>query len=212
MWSPEPVSPRYLLAALGLSVALLAAGCNVQPLYGTTTAPTGGATAVTLADVDVAPIEGRVGQKIRNDLLFYMNGGAPTSGTYIVDLSIREAYTNVITRPVSGLPGGRNIRLITTYTLKKAGEKDHIASGTVVRISSIDYFNQRFANDRATINAEDRAAQETAADIHLRLAAYFATGKSYDKTVPEEEQATDIPTTPDSIFNDREPTYGAPEM
>jgi len=167
---------------------------------------------VTLADVDVAPIEGRVGQKIRNDLLFYMNGGAPTSGTYIVDLSIREAYTNVITRPVSGLPGGRNIRLITTYSLKKVGEKDHIASGTVVRISSIDYFNQRFANDRATINAEDRAAQETAADIHLRLAAYFATGKSYDKPIPEEEQATDIPTTPDSIFNDREPTYGAPEM
>ncbi len=211
MSSSERISGRRLLVLLGLSAALLAGGCNVQPLYGTAAVGTGGTTATALADVDVAPIEGRVGQKIRNDLLFDMNGGNDNGGGYVVDLRVREQYTNVVTRAITGLPGGRNIRLVVSYSLKKAGSDEILTSGTVTRISSIDYFNQRFANDRATINAEDRAAEEVAADIHLRLAAYFATGKNFVPVETTEPTPQDLPTFNDTIFDDEENNYGAPE-
>ncbi len=214
MWSPERISTRNFAVLIGLAAALFAGGCNVRPLYSTASVETGsGTTAAALSDVDVAPIEGRVGQKIRNDLLFYMNGGGQGGSAYVVELKVNEKYTNVITRAISGIPGGRNIRLIVTYTLKKAGGGEPLAQGQVTRIASIDYFNQRFANDRATIDAENRASKEVAADINLRLAAYFATGKSYDAVDPVVDvDDSELPSNGSTIFDEREETYGAPSL
>ena len=223
MWSPERNTLRPIFVALALTAALAAGGCNVRPLYGTSVAgpeatsptATGYASSVSeaLAEVDVAPIEGRVGQKVRNDLLYLMNGGNPTSGSYIVRLKVSDRYTNTITRAISGLPGGRNFRLIVTYTLKKVGAEDNLSEGTVTRIASTDYFNQRFSNDRAAINAQDRLAQEVATEIHLRLASYFATGRNYDKALPDDLLDADRPKTyGDAIFKDTENTYGAPDQ
>lgn len=208
MWSPEPGHGRIALA-LCLAAALLAGGCQVRPLYGP--AALGGDTvSAALADVDVAPVAGRVPQRIRNDLLFRMNGGNPGSGAYQVTLDVRERYANVITRSISGLPGGRNVRLIVNYELRKTGDDTVLTAGSVTRIASFDYFNQRFANDRATIDAEDRAAREIATDIQLRLASYFATGKAYSTTVEPLPDAG-LPLEGTTIFDDREPTYGAPQ-
>jgi LPS-assembly lipoprotein len=204
------IPTRRLVLAAGVFAVLLAGGCNVRPLYGP--AEVGNASLTTvLADVDVAPVDGRVPQKVRNDLLFLLNGGDPGAGTYVVTLKVEERYTNIITRTISGLPGGRNIRLEVDYALKKQDEPDTVlAEGTVTRISSFDYFNQRFANDRATIDAEDRAAQEVAADIQLRLASYFVTGKSSDQVAPETVPEDQVPDFGTSVFDDQQPTYGAP--
>ena len=214
MWSPDRVSTRNFSILIGLAAALFAGGCNVRPLYSTAPVETGsGTTAAALSDVDVAPVEGRVGQKIRNDLLFYLNGGGEGGSAYIVELEVNEKYTNVITRAISGIPGGRNIRLIVTYTLKKSSGGKPLVQGKVTRIASIDYFNQRFANDRATLDAENRAAKEVAADINLRLAAYFATGKSYDEVDPVVEvDDFELPSNGSTIFDERENTYGAPDL
>lgn len=212
MWSPDFALPRNAALALGLLAATLVGGCQVQPLYGPAAVGTGGMTSTALADVDVAPVEGRVGQQVRNDLLFYMNGGAESGGSYIVDLNVQARYTNVLTRSISGLPGGRNLRLQVRYTLKKVGEEGTLTTGTVTRIASLDYFNQRFANDRAMIDAENRAAKEAAADIHLRLASFFATGKSYKVVDTEEPDDDALTTTGDTIFDDQEQTYGAPQL
>ncbi|MEJ8574948.1 hypothetical protein [Microbaculum marinum] len=202
-------APHRLALAAAMFAALLVGGCNVRPLYGT--AEIGGTSLSTvLADVDVAPVEGRVAQKVRNDLLFQLNGGNPGSGSYMVTLRVKERYTNIITRTISGLPGGRNIRLQVDYELKQVGGTEVLASGTVTRIASFDYFNQRFANDRATIDAENRAAGEVAVDIQLRLASYFATGKSYDEVAPDVDPEDELPNFGNSIFDDREETYGDP--
>lgn len=208
-WS-DRTSLRSIAVALGLSAALLVGGCQVRPLYGPVAIGSENLT-MTLADVDVAPIEGRVSQKIRNDLLFLFNGGSPGNGAYLVELKVKEKYANIITRSISGLPGARNIRLQVTYTLKKQGEPEVLASGTVTRIAAFDYFNQRFANDRATIDAEDRAAHEIAEDIQLRVASYFATGKSYDKPAPVEAEDEEIPGFDDDIFDTEVETYGGPD-
>ena len=196
-----------LTAAVAVGCALILSGCNVRPLYGPT-ALTDQSLGMTLSDVDVAPIKGRVGQKVRNDLLFLMNGGDGGGGTYMVNLQVDERYTNTITRTVSGLPGGRNIKLNVDYTLKKVGEPKVLTSGTVTRIASFDYFNQRFANDRATIDAENRAAREIAEEINIQVAAYFVTGQSFQRAARPASQLDEFPRSGDTIFDDQEPTYG----
>src|SRR3989337_57338 len=84
-----------LIAALFAGLAAFAlAGCGFQPLYGGTTA--GGAKlAEGMAAGDLTPIPGRVGQKMRNGLIFANTGGgygAPAQ--YKLDIAIKESVTD----------------------------------------------------------------------------------------------------------------------
>ncbi len=48
----------------------------------------------------------------------------------------------------------------------------------MTRQATYEWTNQRFANDRAEIDARTRAAKEAAEEINLRLAAFFASEKT----------------------------------
>src|SRR4029453_17524488 len=71
MWWRSAALIASLIAGLS---ALALAGCGFQPLYGGTTA--GGARlADVMKGIDITPIPGRVGQKLRNELIFASTGG-----------------------------------------------------------------------------------------------------------------------------------------
>ena len=80
MWWPRP-----LLAALAVTAALSLAGCGIQPLYGSTAS--GSRLGRRHGWRRIAPIPGRVGQRVRNELIFENTGGGgaaprrPTSST-----------------------------------------------------------------------------------------------------------------------------------
>ena len=75
MWWRSAALIASLIAGLS---ALALAGCGFQPLYGGTTA--GGARlAEVMKGVDITPIPGRVGQKLRNELIFASTGGGLAS-------------------------------------------------------------------------------------------------------------------------------------
>ncbi|HKA64672.1 MAG TPA: hypothetical protein VKD00_02965, partial [Methyloceanibacter sp.] len=64
-----------------MTAALALAGCGFQPLYGTTAG--GSRLGAVMAGVDVTPIPGRVGQRLRNELIFEnTGGGAAAPATY----------------------------------------------------------------------------------------------------------------------------------
>ena len=69
------------LVAVALLVAPVMAGCGnggFRPLYGS--AALGGAAASErLAEVAIGPIPGRVGQQVRNELIFHATGGGGQS-------------------------------------------------------------------------------------------------------------------------------------
>ena len=71
-----------------------------------------------------------------------------------------------------------------SVTVTVAYQLKEIATGKVILrsinrgVASYDRSNQAFANQRAQIDAQNRAAQSVADDIQLRLAAALATGKS----------------------------------
>lgn len=180
-WLEARSSFRIALVALA-SLAL--AGC-FRPVYGDRPATgvmskSGNAdVAAMMASVDVKQIDGRVGGKMRNELIFMLTGGGaagPTAYRLKVDLSIfgRSAVVD----PLANTPQSRTISLKADYELTRAGGSlDPIAKGHA--FAAATYFSdlQRFANVRAERDAEDRAAVQVAQQIRTRLQSYFATGQ-----------------------------------
>jgi LPS-assembly lipoprotein len=187
MWWREGSTIVRAAARLGLVLAAagLVAGC-FEPLYGRN--PSVGDESVhdKLAEVLIAPIptrqgtpQARVVVAIHNALQFDLYGGAvPASPTHRLEVVVTPVDISVILDPVSGRPteeiGGVN----ATYQLVE------IATGKVVvkdsTFAHVGYDipgpEQRFAKQRAQLDAQDRAAKVAAAAIRNRLASYFVAG------------------------------------
>ena len=173
MWSPDP-SRRILL---GLAGALLATGalgaCQVRPVY----APVEGIALGVQADlsgIDVMPVDGRTGQKLRNDLQFLFSGGDVHGGKYEMYLRVKSKKSNLLVRVVSDKPRAQIVTLTASYELRRKGGEDTLVEGSFKREASLEWSDQRYANDRAAIDAENRAARELAEDIRTHIAAWFA--------------------------------------
>src|SRR5262245_49424834 len=68
-----------------------------RPLYGAS--GIGANANERLAQVDVAPIPGRVGQRVRNELIFQSTGGgAAQPATLRLEIAIRESVTSTLVR------------------------------------------------------------------------------------------------------------------
>jgi LPS-assembly lipoprotein len=96
MWWRSPA----IVAALCAGAAALI-GCGFQPMYGGSTV--GGTSVVqAMASVDVNPIPGRVGQRVRNELIFASTGGGyATQPRYRLDIAIKEHVTSQLVQ-ISG--------------------------------------------------------------------------------------------------------------
>ena len=98
---PQAVSSRRaFLRGLGLTIAAapVLAACgdgDFRPLYGPTAS--GEHLQDVLAKVDIAPIPSRVGQRIRNELIFNNTGGreAPKPA-YRLEIVIREGINSTL--------------------------------------------------------------------------------------------------------------------
>ena len=68
--------------------------CGFQPLYGTST---GVQLDKVMRTVSMAPIPGRVGQRVRNELIFATTGGGYSDAKpqYRLEIAIRESVKDV---------------------------------------------------------------------------------------------------------------------
>jgi len=152
-------------AAFGL------AGCGFQPLYGGTTA--GGAKlAEVMAGVDIAPIPGRVGQKLRNELIFTTTGGgyaAPEK--FKLDIAIKESVTDQLVQ-ITGDATGQVYQLDANFKLLDSHGKV-ILTGTAISRAPYNRFQEIFANVRARYDAENRAARTISESIQTQVAAFL---------------------------------------
>ena len=90
---------RHFGAHLAITAlaGLLAAGCTIQPLY----APPGGTSLsapAPLASIAIAEVDTRVGQQVRNHLIFLLAGGAgePASAVYELKLTVRSSSKSAL--------------------------------------------------------------------------------------------------------------------
>lgn len=173
MWSH---SRAFAVVAVAAVTGLGLAGCGFQPLYGSnTTTASGTRLSEAMAAVDVQPIPGRVGQKVRNELIFSNTGGgyAPTP-KYQLKIVLREKDIQQLVQ-VTGNAQGQVYQLQATYTLVDTASGTVLHKGNAISRAPYTRFQEVFANVRARYNAEDRAAETISESIKSQLAAYLAT-------------------------------------
>jgi LPS-assembly lipoprotein len=139
-----------------------------------------------LAEVLIAPIpmkqgspQARVAVALRNALQFDLNGAAgATSPTHELKVTVQPTDITVIIDPVSGLPTEEIGGVRVTYQLVEIETgKVVVNDGTFANVGyDIPGPQQRFAKQRAGLNAQDRAANVAAEAIRNRLASYFVAG------------------------------------
>jgi LPS-assembly lipoprotein len=170
MWWRSPA----LIAALGAGLAAFAlSGCGFQPLYGGTTAG-GQRLAAVMAGVDVVPIPGRVGQKLRNELIFTNTGGGnPAPTRYKLEIAIKESVTDQLVQ-ITGDATGQIYQLDATFKLVDAANGKVLYQGKAISRAPYNRFQEIFANVRARYDAENRAARTVAESVRTQVAAFLS--------------------------------------
>jgi len=170
---------RAVMSALGVSALCILSGCGdassgFRPLYGSA-ALGGAATQEKLATVDIAPIPGRVGQRIRNELIFQATGGGKAAPPqYRLDIAIRESVVSTLVM-VNGNAGGQIYSIEASYNLIRLSDKSVVASGKSFGRASFDRVTSIFANVEARQDAENRAAESVSEEMRTRLLAILST-------------------------------------
>ena len=165
------------LKALVLACALpLLAACGnsgFQPLYGSLRNDLG--TSEKLRAIQFAPIPGRVGQRVRNELIYLTTGGDyQDEPIYRLEVAIRETVTSTLVQR-TGESNAKVYNLDANFQLINLADKKVVLKGTSYSRAGFERFRSIFANVRARKDAEDRAAKTVAEDLKSRLAAYLAT-------------------------------------
>lgn len=166
------------LAVAGL-LAAATAGC-FQPMYAQKVAGSTDATlAQTFDDIEVVFVEGRVGNEVRNDLIFALTGGSgnPVGVPYRLVLNVKESTTtSAVVDSVTGLPEVEIVRVDVSWQLfDNANPKTPIANNQGFGTASLDSGYQRFARARAIRDAQNRSSVMAAEMIRGQLASYLLT-------------------------------------
>jgi LPS-assembly lipoprotein len=160
---------------LALLVAAALAGCGesaFHPLY----APSASGALVTdrMKEVDIAPIPGRVGQRIRNELVFQSTGGGNAlPPQYRFEVVLQENVTSTLVN-VTGQVGGAVYAVQASFRLIDPKTKKVVFQGTSHARAPFERFESIYSNVRAREDAENRAARVIADDLKTRLAAYLS--------------------------------------
>ncbi len=170
MWWRSSAILASLLAGLA---ALALAGCGFQPLYGGTTA--GGARlSEVMAGVEITPIPGRVGQKLRNELIFANTGGGNAAQTrFRLDIAVKESITDQLVQ-ITGDATGQVYQLDAAFKLVDVSRNTVIFQGKAISRAPYNRFQEVFANVRARYDAENRAARTISESIKTQVAAYLS--------------------------------------
>ncbi len=166
-----------VIALLGL-VSLGSSGCGIHPLYGPTAS--GESLGEVMKSVDVATIGGRTGQRLRNELIFgTTGGGAALAPVYRLDVALRETARNTLVTQ-QGLATGMVVELDAEYRLVRIKDNEVVFKGwsnsqsSYNLVGSTGLAGSTYGDQRASLDAENRAARTLADTIKTRLAAYLS--------------------------------------
>jgi LPS-assembly lipoprotein len=173
-WSDRAFSGRVRAAVAALGAALVLAACTVQPLYGPTA--TGQAVSTHLAAIAIDPVDERVAQQVRNALIFSLSGGVePATPVYRMKIIVASAESALGATPIETAPS-YSLTVSATFAVTSVATGQIILRDTIRASATYDRSNQEYANTRAELDAENRAAALVADQIRIRLAVAAAKG------------------------------------
>lgn len=166
---------RVALACAAAS--MLAAGCGdsgFRPLYADTSLVGGADVNQKLAELEIAPIPGRVGQRVRNELIYETTGGGlAAQPVYRLEIVIRESISATLVQ-IDGNSSGSVYNLNASFRLVRLADRSVALTGTSYGRIAFQRFDSVFANVRARQEAENRAAKTVGDELRSRLAAYLS--------------------------------------
>lgn len=171
---------RRCASAVAMASVLIlgAGGCGFHPMYATS--PTGSNLNDVMKTVQIAPIPSRVGQRLRNELVFGAYGGGEAAGSvYRLDIILRESVRNTLVM-TTGAPSGQILQLDAEFRLIRLKDNESVFKGYSTAQATYDLTGWSgttgsvYGDTRAAIDAENRAARSLADTLKTRLAAYLS--------------------------------------
>lgn len=157
------------LAAIALAAAL--AGCGFRPMY--KEGPTGTTTVAEFSDVMIAQPEDRRDQLLRNDLVDLLTPlGSPSRPRYLLSYKITESISAVFTTRSEEVTRN-NLIVSVLYTLHDYESGRPLYSVQISSYSSYNLTVADYSNLISEKNARERALQDSAEQVRLRLGNYF---------------------------------------
>lgn len=167
---------RIRVVVVVSAAAAMLGGCGgdgggFHPLYGAT----GGQTFdERMASVDIANVPGRVGQRIRNELVFQRStGNDATSPDKRLDIVVTETVLTTLV-DTTGASSSQVYQIEARYQLTDLKTKKKVFEGRSLGRGSFDRFSSIYSNIRAREDAENRVAKTIAEDIRVRLATFLS--------------------------------------
>lgn len=148
-------------AAIALGAALLA-GCQAQPLYGNLSGQT--------RSVTVSPVDSRVEQVVRNELVLGF-GGEQSAGAYTLEMTATSNIGGILPGGLDNEFSAARATVTANYVLRTTETGETVKSGTRSADAQLDLPSQNFAQERAKLEAETRAARAVAALVRADVAA-----------------------------------------
>lgn len=163
-------------AVLAVVAALALGACGFRPLY----APASSGADVTraLAAVSVSPVPDRAGQIYRNTLERLLAGkGDVEPNRYRLDSGIEISETGLaINEDATASRYNVTVKVVYRLVAVRAGENNAdllLSDGTVSQINSYNQITAPYAILVSRQDAIERALEEAAREVQIRLAIYF---------------------------------------
>jgi LPS-assembly lipoprotein len=151
---------------------ILPSACGFQPLYGRQTQ--NAVVSEHLAATYVLPIEGRVGQIVRNELLDRMTpAGLPAEVRYRLEIKLSERKQGLAIDKDDST-NRFNLTLTARYKLLDPAGQTVVHESSTQAIAAYNVIAADFANLSAEQNARKRSALVVAENIHRELSAYLS--------------------------------------
>ena len=170
------MSRRRVLRGLALLVASTPAlsacgGSGFQPLY----ANGPNSTGEQLAQVDIAPIPGRVGQRVRNELIFQNTGGKEVPPPrFKLEVVLRETNHTTLVQTDGTSRGAIYLLEANFRLLDIKNPRNILFQGTSYGRGAFERLDSIYSNVRAAEDAQNRVARTVAEDMKQRVATYLS--------------------------------------
>lgn len=175
---------RRVALCAGLAAAMALGGCQVRPLYGSSTGDFGSQpspVAAELAAIDLESISSQyanddASRVLYNELTYRFERGAGSGAKkYRLKVLMDIGSSEVGVEQFSDVPSAYTTTMNSTFVLSDLATDETLMTGRAFKSASYDFSNQRFANTRAYRDAQERVAKAVADDIAARIAGYFAS-------------------------------------
>lgn len=160
------------VSAIVVLLALATTGCGFQPIHG---ASRQGQARHILANVEIAPVDERVGQILYNRLLDRLNPNGPPIDPLFQLVTTLEENIEQVGFQKNEFATRANLRLRARYSLRSLETGEALVNNRGSVVASYNFLRSDFATLASENEARRRGARELADDIVNRLNIYFAS-------------------------------------